>query len=225
MEPRWLPKPLGGRLGGFLELPQKSSKKCFENCRFWGSLGDPLGRLLGNILEGISRLFVDLVLGGVLEAFWEGFGVDFGRILGGFWGRFWQDFGIIFGLCFHMFCMYFLDFSLSTHAASLGNLECFFLGWGQGAQANVEQVLGRARAWADAGQSLGRCWADPGHMLSRCLAGLGQMLGRSWADAGQTLNRCWAELAHLGLILGSFLGDLVRYWPNVFHLGALPVPC
>ena len=56
-----------------------------------------------------------------------------GSILGGFWGRFWQDFGIIVGLCFRMFCMYFLDFSLSTHAASLGNLEPFFLGWGQGA--------------------------------------------------------------------------------------------
>ena len=85
--------------------------------------------------------------------------------------------------------------------------------------ADDGQFLGRC--WADAGQSLGRCWADPGHMLSRCLAGLGQMLGRSWADPGQTLDRCWAELAHLGLILGRFLVDLVRYWPNMFNLGAL----
>ena len=188
----------------------------------WDPLGPPFWEHFGASLATFCRPRLERGSGGLLGGFWGGFRVDFRRFLGVDVGRI---FGIIFGLCFHMFCMYFLDFSLSTHAASLGNLECFFLGWGQGAQANVEQVLGRARAWADAGQSLGRCWADPGHMLSRCLAGLGQMLGRSWADAGQTLNKCWAELAHLGLILGSFLGDLLRYWPNVFHLGALPVPC
>ena len=37
-----------------------------------------MGHLWGILLEGISRLFVDLVLRGVLGALWEGFGVDFG---------------------------------------------------------------------------------------------------------------------------------------------------
>ena len=58
---------------------------------------------------------------------------------------------------------------------------------------------------------LGKCWPEAGQILG--------------GDPGQTLDRCWAELAHLGHILGRFGGDLVRCWPNVFNLGALPVPC
>ena len=103
MEPKWLPNPLGGHLGGFLELPQKLSKKCFEKCRFWGSFGDPLGRLLGDIFESFSGHFGDLVLGGVLGVFWEGFGVDFGRILGSILVGFWHYFGLIFSHVLHVF--------------------------------------------------------------------------------------------------------------------------
>ena len=54
MEPKRPQNRSGGGLRGVREPSQKSFKKWCENCRFWGSLGAALGRLLGKVLGGIS---------------------------------------------------------------------------------------------------------------------------------------------------------------------------
>ena len=104
MEPKWLPNSLGGRLGGFPEPSQKSVKKCIENARFLGALGEPWGGFLEAFLKGISRPFAEPLSGSLLGAIWEPFGTIFkpfldnfgtilGTILGQCWGRFWTSRG------------------------------------------------------------------------------------------------------------------------------------
>ena len=77
-----------------------------------------MGHLWGIFLEGISRLFVDLVLRGGLGAFWEGFGVDFGIDFGRILELFWN-------IVLHDLYVCFLISGPPTHACSLGNLKAF----------------------------------------------------------------------------------------------------
>ena len=84
---------------------------------------------------------------------------------------------------------------------------------------------------------LGRSWADARQIQTFLLRAASttrhdskignKFLGRCWAEAGQILGGAWAGQSWSDA--ASFLGwrfweDLVRCWPNVFNLGALPVP-
>ena len=88
------------------------------------------------------------------------------------------------------------------------------------------QVLGRS--WADAGQLQtflhhSEAWSRPREARPKTTDWepvSGQRLGRSLEVPG--LGRAGQMLRVSGW---RFWEDLVRCWPNVFNLGALPVPC